>query len=315
MKLLITGAAGFIGSNFVRHILDRYSDYQIAVLDKLTYTGRLENLEEVMEDITFIHGDICNPDYVNNAMKDCNAVINFAAETHVDRSITDAESFARTNVLGTHTLLDAARKHDVDKFIQIGTDEVYGSAEAGSFKETDPLCPSSPYSASKAGADLLARAYFSTYSLPVCITRSSNNFGPYQYPEKLIPLFIRKALANEKLPVYGSGMNIRDWLYVGDNCAGIDLVLHEGRAGEIYNIGGGNELTNLEITDQILSQLGKSPDLIEHVNDRLGHDFRYSIDCSKIRNMGWKPKSKFEDAIRYTIQWYMKNEWWWRGLV
>ena len=253
MRLLITGGAGFIGCNFVRHILEEHPDYEVVVLDKLTYAGRMENLQEVIDKISFVHGDICDKSDVDKAIMDCDAVVNFAAETHVDRSITEAGSFIRTNVLGTHTLLEAARTSGLEKFVQIGTDEVYGSVAAGSFTESDPLNPSSPYSASKAGADLLARAYFTTYGLPVSITRSSNNFGPYQYPEKLIPFFILRAMKGEKLPVYGSGDNVRDWLYVQDNCAAIDLVLHKGRPGEIYNIGGGNELTNLEITRKILS--------------------------------------------------------------
>jgi dTDP-glucose 4,6-dehydratase len=315
MRLLITGGAGFIGCNFVRHILEEHPDYEIVVLDKLTYAGRRENLLNVLDKITFVHGDICDKMDVDNAIMDCDAVVNFAAETHVDRSITDAGSFIQTNVLGTHTLLEAARISGLEKFVQIGTDEVYGSAEAGSFTETDSLNPSSPYSASKAGADLLARAYFTTYGLPVSITRSSNNFGPYQYPEKLIPFFILRAMKGEKLPVYGSGENVRDWLYVQDNCAAIDMVLHKGKSGEIYNIGGSHELTNMEITRMILSYLKKPESMIEHVADRLGHDFRYSVDARKIRDLGWRPKRSFEDALSETFQWYMKNEGWWSGLL
>jgi len=315
MRLLITGGAGFIGCNFVRHSLDVHHDCEVVVLDKLTYAGRKENLLDVLKDITFVHGDICNNDYVYGALKGCDAVVNFAAETHVDRSINDADTFVLTNVLGTHTLLEAARKLDLGKFVQIGTDEVYGSASSGSFIESDSLNPSSPYSASKASADLLARAYFTTYGLPVSITRSSNNFGPYQYPEKLIPFFILRAMRGETLPVYGSGLNVRDWLYVRDNCAAIDLVLHKGQPGEIYNIGGGNELTNLDITKKILSHLKRPECLIEHVTDRLGHDFRYSINSSKIRVLGWKPERSFECALRDTVDWYMKNEEWWRGLL
>ncbi|MFZ3147632.1 MAG: dTDP-glucose 4,6-dehydratase [Methanothrix sp.] len=315
MRLLITGGAGFIGCNFVRHILEKHPDYEIVVLDKLTYAGRMENLLDVLDKITFVHGDICNKGDVDNAIMDCDAVVSFAAETHVDRSITEAGSFIRTNVLGTHTLLEAARTSCLEKFVQIGTDEVYGSVASGSFIESDPLNPSSPYSASKAGADLLARAYFTTYGLPVSITRSSNNFGPYQYPEKLIPFFILRAMKGEKLPVYGSGENVRDWLYVQDNCAAIDMVLQSGKSGEIYNIGGGHELTNMELTRMILSYLNKPEGMIEHVADRLGHDFRYSVDCCKIRSLGWRPKRSFEDALRDTLQWYMKNEGWWRGLL
>ena len=315
MRLLITGGAGFIGCNFVRHILEEHPGYEVVVLDKLTYAGRMENFHEVIDKITFVHGDICDKSDVDKAMMNCDAVVNFAAETHVDRSITQAGSFIRTNVLGTHTLLEAARTSGLDKFVQIGTDEVYGSAAAGSFSESDPLNPSSPYSASKAGADLLAQAYFTTYGLPVSITRSSNNFGPYQYPEKLIPFFIFRAMRGETLPVYGSGLNVRDWLYVGDNCSAIDLVLHKGRPGEIYNIGGGNELTNLEITRKILRRLNKPEVLIEHVRDRLGHDFRYSIDSNKIRNLGWRPERNFDDALEKTVDWYVNNEWWWKSFL
>jgi dTDP-glucose 4,6-dehydratase len=236
MRLLITGGAGFIGCNFVRHVLDAHPDYDVVVLDKLTYAGRLENLQEIMDRITFIQGDICDKGDVGQAMEGCDAVVNFAAETHVDRSIADASSFVKTNVLGTHSLLETAREQELHRFVQIGTDEVYGSTTSSSFSEDDSLNPSSPYSASKAGADLLARAYFITYDLPVMVTRSSNNFGPYQYPEKLIPFFILRAMHRETLPVYGSGLNVHDWLYVRDNCAAIDLVLHNGLPGEIYNI-------------------------------------------------------------------------------
>ena len=279
MRLLITGGAGFIGCNFVRHVLEKHAGYEVVVLDKLTYAGKRENLQDVMEDITFVEGDICNIDAVHFAMEGCDAAVNFAAETHVDRSIDNADAFLTTNVLGTHTLLKAAKKLDLKKFVQIGTDEVYGSAASGSFTEIDPLNPSSPYSASKASADLLARSYFITHGLPISITRSSNNFGPYQYPEKLIPLFILKAIRGEKLPVYDSGNNVRDWLYVEDNCEAIDLVLHKGQPGEIYNIGGCNELTNMEITRMILSRMNKDEDLIEHVSDRLGHDLQSRLEA------------------------------------
>ncbi|OPX77843.1 MAG: dTDP-glucose 4,6 dehydratase [Methanosaeta sp. PtaB.Bin039] len=315
MRVMITGGAGFIGCNFVRHVLENHPGYQVVVLDKLTYAGRMENLQDVMGRIEFVQGDICDRQAVDSVIRSCDAVVNFAAETHVDRSISDAGSFVRTNVLGTHTLLEAARDLGLEKFVQIGTDEVYGSTDVGSFSEADPLNPSSPYSASKAGADLLARAYFITYGLPVCITRSSNNFGPYQYPEKLIPFFVLRALQGERLPVYGSGKNVRDWLYVRDNCAAIDLVLHKGRPGEIYNIGGGNELSNLEITSRILSHLKKPASLIEHVADRLGHDFRYSIDSAKMRNLGWRSQLNFEEALNETIDWYLKNDGWWRSLL
>jgi dTDP-glucose 4,6-dehydratase len=312
MRLLITGGAGFIGCNYVRHVLEKHAGYDIVVLDKLTYAGRRENLQDVMEEITFVQGDICDKDAVRCAMEGCDKAVNFAAETHVDRSIDNADAFLTTNVLGTHTLLEEARKSDLKRFVQIGTDEVYGSAPSGSFTETDPLNPSSPYSASKASADLLARSYFITHGLPISITRSSNNFGPYQYPEKLIPFFILRAIRGEKLPVYGSGNNVRDWLYVADNCEAIDLVLHKGRPGEIYNIGGGNELTNLEITRRILGRLNKPEDQIEFVSDRLGHDFRYSIDSNKIRSLGWKLDRNFDEALERTIDWYLNNECVWK---
>lgn len=314
MRLLITGGAGFIGCNFVRHILESHKGYEVTVLDKLTYAGRLDNLRDVLDRITFIQGDICKRDDVDKAIRDCDTVLNFAAETHVDRSIIDAGSFVITDVLGTYTLLEAARRHEIASFVQIGTDEVYGSINKGSFSEKDPVNPSSPYSASKAAADLLARAYYVTYNLPVVITRSSNNFGPYQYPEKLIPLFILKAMIGEKLPVYGTGMNVRDWLYVGDNCRAIDLVLHKGCRGEVYNIGGGNEVTNLEVIKQILYALGRSENLIEFVQDRLGHDFRYSITSDKIRELGWRPQAEFGKALEETVQWYVDNECWWKSL-
>jgi dTDP-glucose 4,6-dehydratase len=315
MRLMITGGAGFIGCNYVRYVLENHPHYQVLVLDKLTYAGRRENLQDVMDKIDFIQGDICIPEVVDLAMQSCDAVVNFAAETHVDKSIADPGAFIRTNISGTYTLLEAARNSNLKKFVQIGTDEVYGSIEFGSFSESDPLEPSSPYSASKAGADLLARAYFITYGLPISITRSSNNFGPYQFPEKLIPFFVLRALQGERLPVYGSGRNVRDWLYVRDNCAAIDLVLHNGRPGEIYNIGGGNELSNLEITGKLLANLRKPASLIEHVADRLGHDFRYSIDSAKIHNLGWMPQLNFEAALKETIDWYRMNEWWWRDLL
>lgn len=315
MKLLVTGGAGFIGCNFVRHILKTRLGCDVVVLDALTYCGRRENLADVLSEITFLRGDICDPTIVQKAMRGCDAIVNFAAETHVDRSISSPSSFIRSNVLGTQVLLEEARSSSLGKFVQIGTDEVYGSIMHGSFLESDLLNPSSPYSASKASGDLLARAYFITYGLPVVITRSSNNFGPYQYPEKLIPFFLLRAFSNEILPIYGSGRNVRDWLYVQDNCRAIDFVLSRGRQGEIYNIGGGCELSNLEITSRILSMLKKPQSLIQHVSDRPGHDRRYSIDSSKLRDMGWKPEHQFEEALKETIEWYLKNESWWRGLL
>ncbi|MEX2723351.1 MAG: dTDP-glucose 4,6-dehydratase [Candidatus Freyarchaeota archaeon] len=312
MRVLVTGGAGFIGSNFVRYMLSKY-DYKIVVLDKLTYAGRLENLEDLMENIEFIRGDICNKEDLER-VRECDAVINFAAETHVDRSIIDAGIFIKTDIFGTFNLLEFCRRSDIP-LVQVSTDEVYGSIAEGSFKEEDALDPSSPYSSSKAGADLLARAYYKTYGLPVIITRSSNNFGPYQYPEKLIPLFIVNALQNKPLPLYGDGRNVRDWIYVLDNCEAIDLVFHKGKKGEIYNIGGGNEKTNLEIAHRILDELKKPKSLIKFVKDRPGHDWRYSLDCKKIKLLGWKPKCKFEEALKNTIKWYKENQWWWKPLI
>jgi len=314
MRIIITGGAGFIGCNFVRYMLKRYPTEEIVVLDKLTYAGRLENLQDVMDKITFIKGDICNKEDVEK-VGDCDIIFNFVAETHVDRSIIDAGVFVKTDVLGTYTLLEYARRYDVEKYIQISTDEVYGSIEKGSFKEDDILDPSSPYSASKAGADLLVKAYYKTYGLPVLITRSSNNFGPYQYPEKLIPVLILNALHEKSLPIYGEGKNIRDWIYVLDNCEAIDLIFQKGKIGEIYNIGTGNEKTNIEIANLILKGLNKPKSLIEFVMDRPGHDFRYSLNCEKIKKLGWKPKVRFEEGIEKTIKWYVENRWWWEPLL
>lgn len=307
MKILITGGAGFIGTNFVRYIHDKY-DYEIVVLDKLTYAGNKDNLKDVLPDIQFIKGDIGSEEDVKTAMQDCDLVVNFAAETHVDRSITDPSIFVKTDVLGTYNLLEHVRKYDVDKYLQISTDEVYGSIENGSFTEESNIDPSSPYSASKAGGDVLVRSYYKTYDLPLLITRSSNNYGPYQYPEKLIPLFILNAMQDKSLPVYGKGENVRDWIYVMDNCSGIDTVLNKGKFGEVYNIGGGNEKTNLEITHMILDLLGKPESLITYVEDRLGHDLRYSLDSTKTRELGWKPEWDFEDGLKETVEWYKDNK-------
>lgn len=307
---MITGGAGFIGSNFVHYVHQKYPNYHIIVLDKLTYAGNLNNLKDVTDDIKFVRGDICDEKLVGKIMKDIDVIINFAAETHVDRSIVDAAIFMRTNVLGTHTLLEVARKVEVKKFVQISTDEVYGSVREDYFKENDPLRPSSPYAASKAGADLLVHSYFVTYDLPTIITRSTNNFGPYQHPEKLIPKLAINAQQNKPLPIYGSGKNVRDWLYVTDHCEAIDLVLQKGKFGEIYNIGAGSEKTNIEIAYLILERLHKSKKLIKFVKDRPGHDYRYSLNCEKIKTLGWRPKHNFEDALEETIKWYTKNEWW-----
>ena len=316
-RILITGGAGFIGSNFIRYLLKKYPDCKIINLDKLTYAGNLDNLKDIEnnKNYTFVKGDICDKKIVDKIARDCELIINFAAETHVDKSIIEADSFVQTDVFGAYTLLDAAKRFRIKKFIQISTDEVYGSISRGSFKESDSLNPSSPYSASKAGADLLVIAYHRTFNLPVLITRSSNNFGPYQYPEKVIPLFITNALGNKSLPLYGDGMNVRDWLFVLDNCEAIDLVMQEGEVGEIYNIASGIEKTNIEITRMILKELNKPESLINYVKDRLGHDRRYSLDCTKIRKLGWKPSHSFEEALKTTIQWYIENEWWWKPLI
>ncbi|MEL4304540.1 dTDP-glucose 4,6-dehydratase [Methanococcoides sp. LMO-2] len=316
MKLLITGGCGFIGSNFIHHIMEKHPEYQIINLDKLTYAGNPSNLKNIEENVnySFIKGDICDPDIVKDVMQDVDQVIHFAAESHVDRSIEDGSVFVRTNVLGTNTLLDCALKSEVKKFIHVSTDEVYGSIKTGSFREEDNLEPSSPYSASKAGSDLLAMSYHTTYGLPVSITRCTNNFGPYQYPEKLIPLFITNLMEDEKVPVYGTGLNVRDWIHVEDHCSGIDFVRKNGNIGEIYNIGGGSELTNLEITNRILEILGKDESMIRYVEDRKGHDFRYSLDCTKLKKMGWKPEYDFETALSNTVKWYIDNRWWWEPL-
>jgi dTDP-glucose 4,6-dehydratase len=312
----VTGGAGFIGSNFVRFMLRRYDDLKIVNLDKLTYAGNLENLRDVEDDAryTFVKGDICDPVVVGETLLGADAVVNFAAETHVDRSISGPQDFISTDVLGTHTLLEAVRELGIARYVQISTDEVYGSTETGSFTEESGLAPSSPYSASKAGADLLVQAYHRTFGTPVLITRSSNNYGPYQYPEKIVPLFITNAIDDQQLPVYGDGLNVRDWLYVDDNCAGIDAVLRDGAPGEVYNIGGGNEVQNLTLTGQILELLGKSPELIRFVSDRPGHDRRYSIDSGKLRALGWNPATPFEDGMERTVSWYRDNPTWWRTL-
>jgi len=315
MRLLVTGGAGFIGSNFVHHVLKEHSDYEITVLDKLTYAGRKENLQDVWDKITFIQGDITKKEDVAKSGRDCDCIVNFAAETHVDRSILDAGTFVLTDVLGVYNLLEAARKFNVSKFVQISTDEVYGDILKGSFKETDRLNPRNPYSASKAGAELLCRAYFETYGLFVTLTRSSNNYGPNQHPEKLIPKSIIHALLNQPIPVYGAGKNIRDWLYVEDNCEAIDRVLHDGKSGEIYNVAGNQELENLQVVKTILKLAGKPESLIEFVKDRPGHDLRYSINADKISALGWKPRTKFEAGIKKTLQWYKQNVEWWRPTI
>lgn len=315
MKVLITGGAGFIGCNFVRHMLKEHPENEVVVLDKLTYAGRIENLEQVMDRIEFVKGDICDKDIVKEVMEGCESVVNFAAESHVDRSITSPEDFVRTDVLGVFTLLEEARRMDIGKFVQISTDEVYGSTVSGSFSEKDILDPSSPYSASKAGGELLARSYVRTYGLEVVVTRSSNNYGPFQYPEKLIPVLVIKALRDEPLPIYGKGTNVRDWLHVEDNCRAVDLVLRKGPPGDIINIGSGNEVANIDVAKMILRHMGKPESLISYVDDRPGHDFRYSLRWDRIKDLGWAPTVDFEDGLRRTVDWYVTNKDWWAPIA
>ena len=335
MKILITGGAGFIGSNFIHYILKKYParnashsdaggpDYEIVNLDALTYAGNLENLKDIENDsrYKFIKGDICDKDLVNDLVKDVDVIINFAAESHVDRSILDAENFVRTNVLGTYTLLEAAKsagwRNGNKRFHHISTDEVFGHLEPNDppFNENTPYSPRSPYSASKASSDHLVRAYFNTYGLPITISNCSNNYGPYMFPEKLIPLFITNLMEGKKVPVYGDGMNVRDWLYVEDHCEAIDSIIQKGKIGETYCVGGNSEKPNIEITKKIIELMGKSEDSIEYVKDRPGHDRRYAIDFSKIKNeLGWTPKVSFEEGLQKTIDWYKNNESWWKNI-
>jgi len=320
-NILLTGGAGFIGSNFINYILDEHSDYNVINLDKLTYAGNLENLvtSEGKKNYRFVKGDITNVELVNSLFQkyDINYVINFAAESHVDRSILGSEIFFRSNVLGTNVLLEAARKFSTEKFVQISTDEVYGSlGEEGLFTEDTPIHPNSPYSASKASADMMAMAFYHTYGVPVVITRCSNNYGPFQFPEKLIPLMIINSLNGKKLPVYGDGMNIRDWIYVIDHNKAIERVFEKGMSGEVYNIGASTEMPNIEIIKLILNTLGKSEEMIDFVKDRPGHDRRYAIDSSKIKNeLGWEPLFSFEEAISKTIEWYINNKTWWSRII
>ena len=314
--ILITGGCGFIGSNFIRFFLQHNSEYKIINLDKLTYCGNPQNLEDFLDNphYEFILGDICDKNLVFEFVSRVSSVINFAAETHVDRSIEDSEDFLSTNVLGVKTLLDAVNQCKSERFVHVSTDEVYGSIKKGSFSETSPITPNSPYSASKAAGDLLARSYYGTYQTPVIITRSSNNFGPYQYPEKIVSLFITNLIEGEKLPIYARGENIREWIYVEDNCRAIKLVFEEGTVGEIYNIGSDTELTNLKLTQKLLEKFEKDEEHINYVQDRPGHDFRYSLDCSKIKNLGYKPIYNFDEALDKTIQWYLDNKEWWQPL-
>ena len=319
MRLLVTGGAGFIGSNYVRMLLDGslVGVSKLIILDKLTYSGNKSNLKGLNQsDYEFVQGDICDSDLVSKLTKKVDSVVNFAAESHVDRSIDSSKEFFQTNVIGTHTLLEAARRNNLGTFIQISTDEVYGSITEGSWDEGFPLQPNSPYAASKASGDLISQAFFRTYGIDVRITRCSNNYGPYQFPEKVIPLFITNLLKNKKVPLYGDGLNVRDWLHVTDHCRGIHLVLTKGKAGDIFNIGGGRELSNIELTRFILSAMGAGEENIEKVTDRLGHDFRYSLNIEKIeRDLGYKPEINFELGISQTIDWYKNNEEWWKPLV
>ncbi len=322
MNVLVTGGAGFIGCNFIQYMFNQYTDYNIICLDKLTYAGNLSSLALVMHNphFSFVQADICDSDTMQHVFDTYapDVVINFAAESHVDRSIVDPGIFLQTNVIGTGVLMDACRAHGNVRFHQVSTDEVYGDAgdSAKGFDELAQLRPSSPYSASKASADLLALSYHRTYGLPVTISRCSNNYGPYHFPEKLIPLMIANALADKPLPVYGEGLNVRDWLYVEDHCKAIDLIIHKGKVGEVYNIGGHNEMRNIDIVKLICKELGKPESLITHVTDRKGHDMRYAIDPTKIHNeLGWLPETKFADGIKKTIKWYLDNKEWWQEII
>jgi len=316
LTLLVTGGAGFIGSNFIHYMLSSYPRCRIINLDKLTYAGNLDNLKDVEGDprYEFIHGDIRDRELVRKIFTRVQGVVHLAAETHVDRSILDAGEFVLTDVYGSFILLEALKNSDVEFFIHVSTDEVYGSREEGYFKEDDPLCPSSPYAASKAGADRLAYAYWVTYGLPIIILRPSNNFGPYQYPEKFIPLFVTNALEGKTLPLYGKGINVRDWLYVEDNCRAIDLVMRKGKVGEAYNVGANNEVQNITVAERIIDLLGKPKSLIKFVPDRLGHDRRYALDCRKIHALGWKPQKAFDETLASTVRWYEGNTDWWQKI-
>ncbi len=324
MKVLVTGGAGFIGSNFVYYMLKKYPDYKIVCIDSLTYAGNLETLEEANQNpnFKFVKGDITDRKLVFELFEEekFDIVVNFAAESHVDRSIDSPEIFLKTNIMGTQVLMDASREFNVGRYHQVSTDEVYGDLPLDRpdlfFTETTPIHTSSPYSASKAAADLLVQAYHRTYNMPVTITRCSNNYGPYHFPEKLIPLMIANALADKPLPVYGEGLNVRDWLYVEDHCSAIDKVIHSGREGEVYNIGGHNEKTNIEVVRLILKELNKGEELITYVADRKGHDMRYAIDPTKIHNeLGWLPETKFDDGIKKTVKWYLENRTWWENII
>ena len=316
MRILVTGGAGFIGSNFVRHVLSAHPDDHVINLDKLTYAGNPANLADLADSPrhTFVQGDVCDAKLVRDVAQGVDAIVNMAAETHVDKSLLEPDAFLRTDVFGVFTLLEAVRELKIPRLLHVSTDEVYGSVASGSSREDDPLRPSNPYSASKAGGDLLALAYRQTHRVPVVITRSSNNFGPSQYPEKVIPLFITNAIDDEPLPLYGDGKNVRDWLFVLDNCAAIDLVLRRGQDGEVYNIGGGTEVENIDLTHRILELTGKPPTLIRPVKDRPGHDRRYSLDSTKVRALGWTPRHAFGEALAATVAWYREHQSWWRPL-
>ena len=315
-RLLVTGGAGFIGSNFARRVLARHEDAEVTVLDKLTYAGNLANLDDLTADprFRFVRGDIADAAAVDPLGAEVDAIVNFAAESHVDRSIEAPDAFIRTDVYGTFVLLEAARRHGHQRYLQVSTDEVYGHVPSGSSTEADALHPRSPYSASKAAGDMLVLAYHATYGVPGTITRASNNFGPFQHPEKVIPLFVTNAIDGEPLPLYGDGLQARDWLYVDDHCSAIELALSDGAAGEIYNVGGGNELTNLELTRRILGLLDRPMSLVRSVEDRAGHDRRYSVDCAKLTALGWTPAHSFADALAATVAWYREHEAWWRPL-
>ncbi|MBM3819863.1 MAG: dTDP-glucose 4,6-dehydratase [Acidimicrobiia bacterium] len=317
VEVLVTGGAGFIGSNFVRHALASRPDWRVTTLDKLTYAGRRENLHDVMDNPRheFVHGDIADAGVSHPLVERSTFVVHFAAETHVDRSILAAGDFIRTDVEGTFVLLEAARRAgNLQRFVQISTDEVYGSVPTGASRETDELKPRNPYAASKAGADRLAYSYWATYGLPVIVTRASNNYGPYQFPEKVIPLFVTNAIDDIPVPLYGDGRNVRDWLHVDDHCRAIDLLIDKATDGEVYNIGGGNDVMNVDLTHRILKELGKPTSLIEPVADRPGHDRRYCLDTTKLRGLGWAPQVPFEDGLRQTVDWYRRNDWWWRPI-
>jgi dTDP-glucose 4,6-dehydratase len=315
MKILVTGGAGFIGSNYVRWVLANTDD-EVVVYDALTYAGNLSTLRDVSDDprYSFVHGNICDPATLEPALAGCDALVHFAAESHVDRSISGPDDFIHTNCFGTNVVMDAARRLEVARVVHIGTDEVYGSVEVGSSKETDPLEPRSPYSASKAGSDLIALSYHHTYGLPVVVTRCTNNFGPYQYPEKAIPLFTTNLLEGRPIPLYGDGLNERDWLYVDDHCAGVHLALTSGAVGEIYNIGAGNETPNRVLVDKLLALHGAGEELVDYVPDRLGHDRRYSVDITKIAALGWRKQRTLDEALEATVAWYRENRWWWEPL-